>query len=100
MGVYTTGVSAPFENEVQVPTLTTFPDSEQFRDFAYHCQFTHLDDALKDQLSSQASTKPLLTFRVSKRFCLLQSMLYFLQVIGRQVGTYFEYFIRVNSIFH
>jgi hypothetical protein len=88
-------VSAFCEQEVTCSKVFGFPDLAEFQDFAYHCQFAHLDDGLKDHLRSLAC-HPNITFTKSfpkslvpdEQTCLLQSIFYFLQVIGRQVSIH------------
>jgi hypothetical protein len=84
-------VSAFCKQEVTCSKVFGFPDLAEFQDFAYHCQFAHLDDGLKNYLRSLAChpvTKSFPKTLVPAECCLLQSMLCFLQVIGRQVSIH------------
>ena len=74
--------------------LTSSPlqDSAEFQQFAYHCQFARLNDVLTSHLRSLACDSKIIfndslskLLVPSKQFSLLQSILYFLQVMGRQV---------------
>ena len=76
-----------------VSTSVGFPDFTEFRHFAYHCQFAPLNDTLTNHLRSLAHdprvafNKPLSSLLMPQgQSSLLQSILYFLQVISRQVS--------------
>jgi len=80
-------------NGDNLPTICGYLDLAEFHDFAYHCQFACLNDTLKRHLRPLACdpemifTESLSTlFGKSTRSSLLQSILYFLQAICRQVS--------------
>jgi hypothetical protein len=78
------------------PMLTAYLDSIEFRDFVYHCQFARLNETLKRYLRSLALDRkvaftkrksgPLLRGDDQSHDRLLESILYLLQVFGRQVS--------------
>ena len=71
-------------------TFHDLPDTSKFQDFAYHCQFARFTDTWPGHIRSLARDPKIAVQSGSfgfSRSLLLQSMLYFLQVIGRQVST-------------
>jgi hypothetical protein len=88
------GVSSPFE-QAHFTTSSRSLGPAEFQQFAYHCQFARLNDTLKSHLRSLAcDPKIIFTDSLSgllvpsKHFFLLQSTLYFLQVMGREVRSH------------
>ena len=78
------------EKIVSCPTFTGSPGSAEFQNFVYHCQFALLNETLTSYLRSLACDpkiiSELLQVVQSQDSSFLQSILYLLQVVGRQVS--------------